>query len=59
VLAVCVSGGDVSVAFDVVAIGAARCKVVQRVVAPGIQLQYVIDGIGIGFAAVCTVRLVG
>ena len=54
-----VSCGDVSVAFDVVAVSAAWCKIVQRVIAPGIQLQYVIDGIGIGFAAVCTVRLVG
>ena len=54
-----VACGDISVAFYVVAGRAAWCKIVQRVVAPGIQLQYVIDGIGIRFAAVCTVRLVG
>ena len=54
-----VSGGDISVAFYVVATGAAWCKVVHRVVSTGIQLKDVIDGIGIGFAAVCTVRLVG
>jgi hypothetical protein len=59
VLAVCVSGSDISVAFNVVAGRAAWCKVVQRVVAPGIKFKYVINGIGIGFAAVCTVRLVG
>ena len=46
-------------AFYVVAVRTAWCKIGKAVVAPGIQLQYVIDGIGIGFAAVCTVRLVG
>ena len=54
----CVSSGDISVAFNVVAGRAAWGKIVQRVVAPGIQLQNVINGIGIGFAAICTVRLV-
>jgi len=47
------------VAFDVVAVGAAWCEVVQAVVATSIQLKNMIDGIGIGFAAVCTVRFVG
>ena len=58
-LAVCVSSGDISVAFDVVAGRAAWGKVVKAMVAPGIQLQYVINGIGIGFAAICTIRFVG
>ena len=54
-----VSCGDVSVAFDVVAVGAAWCKVVQRVVAPGIEFEYVIYCVCVGFATVCTVRFVG
>jgi hypothetical protein len=58
VLAVLVSRGDVSVAFNVVAGRAAWCKVVQAVISTCIQLQYVINGIGIGFAAVCTVWFV-
>jgi hypothetical protein len=59
VLAVCVSGGDISVAFDVVAGRAARCEVVQAVVSAGIEFKYVIDCVCVGFAAVCTVRFVG
>jgi hypothetical protein len=59
VLAVLVSCGDVSVAFYVVTGCAAWCKIAERVIAPGIQLKDVIDGIGIGFAAVCTVWFVG
>jgi hypothetical protein len=59
VLAVCVSGGDISVAFDVVAGRAAWCKIVQAVVSAGIKFKYVIYGVCVGFAAVCTVRLVG
>ncbi len=54
-----VSCGDVSVAFDVVASRAAWGQIVQAVVATSIQLKNMIDGIGIGFAAVCTVRFVG
>ena len=46
-------------AFDVVAGRAAWCKVVHRVVAPGIKFKYVIYCVCVGFAAVCTVRLVG
>jgi hypothetical protein len=59
VLAVCVSSGDISVAFYVVTTGAAWCKVVKAVVAPGIEFEYVIYCVCVGFAAVCTVRLVG
>jgi hypothetical protein len=59
VLAVCVSGGDISVAFDVVAIGAAWCKVVKAVVAPGIEFKYVIYCVCVWFAAVCAVWFVG
>jgi hypothetical protein len=59
VLAVCVSGGDISVAFDVVAVGAAWCEVVQAVVAAGIEFKYVIYCVCVGFAAVCAVRFVG
>jgi hypothetical protein len=59
VLAVLVSCGDVSVAFDVVAVGAAWCKVVQAVVSTSIEFQYVIYCVCVGFATVCTVRLVG
>jgi len=59
VLAVCVSGGDISVAFDVVAGRAAWCKVVERVVAAGIEFKYVIYCVCVGFATVCTVWLVG
>ena len=58
-LAVCVSSGDISVAFDVVAGRAAWGKVVKAMVATGIKFKYVIDGIGIWFAAICTVRFVG
>ena len=58
VLAVCVSGCYISVAFDVVAGRAAWCKVVQRVVAAGIEFKYVIYCVCVGFAAVCTVRFV-
>ena len=58
-LAVCVSGCYISVAFDVVAVCTAWCKVVETVVAPGIEFKYVIYCVGIGFATVCTVRLVG
>ena len=58
-LAVLVSGGDISVAFYVVTTCAAWCKVVHRVVAPGIKFEYVIYCVCVGFAAVCTVRLVG
>ena len=54
-----VSGGDISVAFYVVTTGAAGCKVVQAVVSPGIEFEYVIYCVCVGFAAVCTVRLVG
>ena len=46
-------------AFDVVAVRAAWGKVVQAVVAPGIEFKYVIYCVCVGFAAVCTVRLVG
>jgi len=59
VLAVCVSSGDISVAFDVVAGRAAWCEIVQAVVSPGIEFKYVIYGVCVGFAAVCAVRLVG
>jgi len=45
--------------FNVVAGRAAWREIVQRVVAPGIEFKYVIDGVCVGFAAVCTVRLVG
>ena len=54
-----VSGGDISVAFYVVATGAAWCKVVKAVVSPGIEFEYVIYCVCVGFAAVCAVRLVG
>jgi hypothetical protein len=47
------------VAFDVVAGRAAWCKVVQAVVSAGIKFKYVIYCVCVGFAAVCTVRLVG
>ena len=46
-------------AFDVVAGRAAWGKVVQAVVSAGIEFQYVIYCVCVGFAAVCTVRLVG
>jgi hypothetical protein len=59
VLAVCVSGGDISVAFYVVAVGAAWCKVVKAVVSAGIEFKYVVYCVCVGFAAICTVRLVG
>ena len=55
----CVSGCHISVAFNVVASRAARCKVVKAVVSTGIEFQYVIYCVCVGFAAVCTVRLVG
>ena len=54
-----VSGCHISVAFNVVATGAAWCKVVKAVVAPGIEFKYVIYCVCVGFAAVCTVRFVG
>ena len=54
-----VSGGDISVAFYVVATGAAWCKVVHRVITPGIEFEYVIYCVCVGFAAVCAVRFVG
>jgi hypothetical protein len=46
------------VAFDVVAGRAAWCKVVQAVVAPGIEFEYVIYCVRVGFAAICAVRFV-
>ena len=58
-LAVCVSGCHIAMTFYVVAVRAAWCKVVEAVVAPGIQFKYVIYCVCVGFAAVCTVRLVG
>ena len=58
-LAVCVSCSDISVAFDVVAGRATWCKVVKAVVSPGIEFEYVIYCVCVGFAAICTVRLVG
>jgi hypothetical protein len=59
VLAVCVSSGDISVAFDVVAVSATWCKVVEAVVSACIEFEYVIYCVCVGFAAVCTVWLVG
>ena len=56
---VLVSCGDISVAFYVVTTCAAWCKIVQAMVAPGIEFEYVIYCVCVGFAAVCTVRLVG
>jgi hypothetical protein len=47
------------VAFNVVAVGAAWCEVVQAVISTGIKFQYVVDGVCVGFATVCTVRFVG
>jgi hypothetical protein len=47
------------VAFDVVAGRATWCKVVKAVVSPGIEFEYVIYCVCVGFAAICTVRLVG
>ena len=55
----CVSCCDISVAFNVVAARAAWCKVVKAVVSAGIEFKYVIYCVCVGFAAVCTVRLVG
>jgi hypothetical protein len=59
VLAVCVSGGDISVAFDVVAVGAAWGKVFKAMVSAGIEFEYVIYCVCVGFSAVCTVWFVG
>jgi hypothetical protein len=47
------------VAFYVVAARAAWGKVVEAVVSAGIEFKYVIYGVSVGFAAVCTVRFVG
>ena len=54
-----VSGGDISVAFYVVTTGAAWCKVVEAVISPGIEFEYVIYCVCVGFAAVCAVWFVG
>jgi len=59
VLAVLVSGCDISVAFYVVATGAAWCKVVEAVISAGIEFEYVIYCVCVGFAAVCAVWFVG
>jgi hypothetical protein len=47
------------VAFDVVAVRTAWCKVVEAVVAAGIEFEYVIYCVCVGFSAVCAVRLIG